>query len=41
MTCWSFPMLAAYVIGVITKRNIFLTKEVKKALVNKIAASEE
>jgi hypothetical protein len=35
-------MLADYVIGIITERNIFLTKEVKKKTrVNKIEASEE
>jgi hypothetical protein len=31
MTSRIFPTLSAYDIGIITQRNIFLTKEVKKS----------
>jgi len=31
MTSRNFPKLSAYDIGIITQRNIFLTKEVKRS----------
>jgi hypothetical protein len=41
VTIRNFPTLATYDVVIITEENIFLTKEVKKKVVNKIGAPEE